>query len=173
MIENLWEVGKWTNEKNICIYLSLILALSLCACGNAQTNEPAAEANHVSTDLAPETDTDTQEAAPSQEPIQFAATSSYDLDAQKGDPGIAIYDGDVIPDKETAIAVANAIRDGMQLDFLSRPYQVLFDTTKEIWVVCFYAYEVEEGSEYRLEGNSFDIALDKKGGQVLNIRFYE
>lgn len=144
-----------------------------CACGNVQTNKPAAETNHVLSDHTPDKDTDTEEAAPPQEPITFVATTSYDLDARKSDPGIGTYDGDVSPDKETAIAIANAIRDGLQLDFLSRPYQVLFDTTKDFWVVCYYAYEIEEGSAYPLEGNSFDIALNKKDGKVLNISFYE
>lgn len=159
-------------KKNAFIFLLLILALSLCACGKVQINEHVAETNNALTAHTPEKDTDVEETAPSYEPITFT-TGSYDLDAQKSDPGIGTYSGDVIPDEEAAIAIANAIRDGMQLDFLSRPYQVIFDATKEIWVVCFYAYEVEEGSEYRLEGNSFNIALNKKDGKALDISFYE
>lgn len=85
------------------------------------------------------------------------------------DEEIGSYKKDVIPDKETAIAVAIQIFNGMEksenaTNFV--PKSVFFDESDEIWIVSFASNNDEEGMDCC-------IAIQKKDGKVIRIWYGE
>lgn len=81
------------------------------------------------------------------------------------------YQEDVIPDKETAIAIAAEIFKGMKKSPTSQEYTpqcVFYDDEDAIWIVSFW-------KEYDTitVGNDCSIAMQKKDGRVLRIWFGE
>lgn len=84
---------------------------------------------------------------------------------------VGTYQGDAIPDKETALAVAQGIFQGMEKSQAAeqyRPQVVFYDQEDEIWIVSFW-----QDSGQTTLGNDCSIALQKKDGKVLRIWFEE
>lgn len=81
------------------------------------------------------------------------------------------YTVDVIPNKETAIAVAEMIFETMEKSQSFNEYvpnSVFFDEPDEIWIVSF-----SKDSDEIILGGDCNIALQKKDGKVLRIWFGE
>lgn len=81
------------------------------------------------------------------------------------------YQEDVIPDRETAIAIATQIFNGMKKSTTSQEYtpqHVFYDEEEAIWIVSFW-----KGSNTITLGDDCSIAMQKKDGKVLRIWFGE
>lgn len=74
------------------------------------------------------------------------------------------YQNHAVPDKETAISVAQAIYEGMTIseDLVFEPYSVFYDEEEEIWIVTFCP---------DVSYPAYDIvfAIKKSDGQILKI----
>lgn len=84
---------------------------------------------------------------------------------------VGTYQGDAIPDEETALAVAQGIFQGIEKSQAAeqyRPQVVFYDQEDEIWIVSFW-----QDSGQATLGNDCSIALQKKDGKVLRIWFGE
>ena len=84
---------------------------------------------------------------------------------------VGTYQEDVIPDKNTAIAIATQIFNQLSKNSYMQnwiPQVVFFDQEDEIWIVSFW----EETDEI-IYGDDCSIALQKKDGKVLRIWFGE
>ena len=84
---------------------------------------------------------------------------------------VGTYQEDVLPDKETALAVATAIFHGMEKDTEAQKYtpqSIFYDEEDSIWIVLFHE-EVEENATEVVMGGGYSIALQKKDGKVLRI----
>ena len=82
----------------------------------------------------------------------------------------------VIPDKETAIKVAQAIFDGMENSEKVQEYvpqYVFYDNQDELWIVVFWKRLDWNNSDMITTGEDCCIALQKKDGKVLRIWFEE
>ena len=78
---------------------------------------------------------------------------------------------DVIPDQETAIAVATAIFDRAYRELAGKgyiPQAVFYDEEDEFWVVSFFPDDDPDAGEMRL-GGDICIALQKKDGKVIKM----
>ena len=87
--------------------------------------------------------------------------------------GACVYEVDVIPDKETAIAVAAAIFNSMEKSSYAETFEpqvVSYDEEKEIWVVTFFQ-PIDSETQEVTAGYDCSIALQKKDGRVLRIWF--
>ena len=87
------------------------------------------------------------------------------------DETIGSYQGEVIPDKETALEMAKAIFNGMEKSKESQhfiPQSIFFDEKDEIWIVSF-----GKDSNEIILGGDCSIAMQKKDGKVLRIWFGE
>lgn len=93
------------------------------------------------------------------------------------DPGVASYQGDVIPDKKTAIAMATVILENTTPTSIiesKEPFHVFYDEEDEFWVVSFMQpIERINGHWVAVLGGECSIAMRKKDGQVLKIWFSE
>lgn len=81
------------------------------------------------------------------------------------------YQGDAIPNKETAIAVANQIFLNMEKSKTSQEYtpqSVFYDQQDEVWIVSFW-----NGADTMTVGGDCSIAIQKKDGKILRIWFGE
>lgn len=88
---------------------------------------------------------------------------------------VGIYTKDVIPDKETAIAVAIEIFNSMEKSSYAEKYEpqmVSYDEYEGIWIVSFWETQNPE-EEMVTIGNDCSIAIRKKDGQILRIWFGE
>lgn len=88
---------------------------------------------------------------------------------------VGTYKKDVIPDKETAIAVAVAIYNSMEKGSNAKNYEpqiVYFDKKGGIWIVNFWKTPNEK-SEKMMLGDCCSIAMQKKDGRILRIWFGE
>lgn len=86
------------------------------------------------------------------------------------------YNGAVIPNKECAVAVAEAIFNNMEKSERSRNYtqqSVSFDEDNQIWIVSFWEPTNLESSNIITLGNDCSIAIQKADGKVLRIWFGE
>lgn len=84
---------------------------------------------------------------------------------------VGTYQEDVLPDKETALAVATAIFHGMEKDTVAQKYtpqSIFYDKEDSIWIVFFHE-GVEENATEVVMGGGYSIALQKKDGKVLRI----
>ena len=77
------------------------------------------------------------------------------------------YEKDVIPDAETAMKVASVLIENVKKDGLDESFElfgVINDAEKGVWIVSFArAEDVKQG----LESSCYNIALDKKTGEVI------
>ena len=79
-----------------------------------------------------------------------------------------VYEGDVIPNKDVAIKIANAIFDELYKDSSIQnyvPQTVFFDEEDDFWLISFWE---EEREEFVL-GGCVSIAIQKKDGKVLRV----
>lgn len=77
----------------------------------------------------------------------------------------------VIPDADTALAIAQTIFDGMKKSTEAQQYvpqSVFYDSQDEIWIVSFW-----NTSSQTSTGGDCNIAMQKKDGKVLRIWFGE
>lgn len=82
------------------------------------------------------------------------------------------YTEDVLPDRETAVAVATQIFDGMNKSPSAQEYtpqSVFYDEQNAVWIVSFW----QESDDKTVVGSDCSIALQKKDGRVLRIWFGE
>lgn len=87
------------------------------------------------------------------------------------DDSVGTYKGEVIPNEECAIAVAEAIFNSMPKSNSMRnhtPQNVYFDEDNKAWIVTFC-----ESSNSLTLGGDCSIALQKADGKVLGIWFGE
>ena len=100
--------------------------------------------------------------------IEYDSGSYHD---KNWDETIGTYKEAVISDKDTALAVAQAIYDGMEKSDDADKYTakyVFYDNQDEIWIVSFW----EDSSSTNLGGDC-NIAIRKADGKVLRIWFGE
>ena len=100
--------------------------------------------------------------------IEYESGSYHD---KNWDETIGTYKEAVISDKDTALAVAQAIYDGMEKSDDADKYTakyVFYDNQDEIWIVSFG----EDSSSTNLGGDC-NIAIRKADGKVLRIWFGE
>lgn len=84
---------------------------------------------------------------------------------------VGTYNGDVIPDEQTAVSVATQIFNAMEKESYTDQFiakSVFYDEQDSIWIVSFW----EKSNEMTL-GNDCNIAMQKKDGKVLRIWFGE
>ena len=84
---------------------------------------------------------------------------------------VGTYTGDAIPDKTTAIEIAEAIFSGMNKSEKSQKYvpkMVFYDEEDEVWIVSF-----GQDSDRMIVGENCSIALQKSDGKILRIWFGE
>lgn len=84
---------------------------------------------------------------------------------------VGTYNGDAIPNKETALAVAQTIFNSMNKSQNAErfvPQHIFYDTEDEIWIVSFW-----QDTDETVIGNDCNIALQKSDGKVLRIWFGE
>lgn len=113
--------------------------------------------------------------------FNMKGTSTMDIEFEQGifndknwDENIGTYKKDVIPNKETAVAVAVQIFNGMEKKSYAEKYvpqSVFYDEVDGIWIVSFW--EENNNDEMITLGNDCSIALKKNNGQILRIWFGE
>ena len=84
---------------------------------------------------------------------------------------VGTYNGDAIPNKETALAVAQTIFNSMNKSQNAErfvPQHIFYDTEDEIWIVSFW-----QDTDETIVGNDCSIALQKSDVKVLRIWFGE
>ena len=88
-----------------------------------------------------------------------------------GQTGGGVYTGDIIPDKETAMAVATAVFRGMEHSEHRENYVIIgvsFDEQGDIWIVIFQEESLFIEGAF---GGDISIALCQSTGEVLRILF--
>lgn len=104
----------------------------------------------------------------SDQEIQFEEGIFYD---KNWSDTAGTYTGNVVESKETAVAVATAVYNGMRksqsMSNLT-PQSVFFDSQDEIWIVTFGM----DGKE-NVVGGDCSIAIQKQDGRILRIWFGE
>lgn len=84
------------------------------------------------------------------------------------------YDYDAIPNKETALAVAKEIWEGIPKSNRKQQYtaqEVFFDEEDEVWIITF-GDDVPSAGPIST-GNCCSIAIQKKDSKILSIWFGE
>lgn len=104
----------------------------------------------------------------SDQEIQFEEGIFYD---KNWSDTAGTYTGNAVESKETAVAVATAVYNGMRksqsMSNLT-PQSVFFDSQDEIWIVTFGM----DGKE-NVVGGDCSIAIQKQDGRILRIWFGE
>lgn len=104
----------------------------------------------------------------SDQEIQFEEGIFYD---KNWSDTAGTYTGNVVESKETAVAIATAVYNGMRksqsMSNLT-PQSVFFDSQDEIWIVTFGM----DGKE-NVAGGDCSIAIQKQDGRILRIWFGE
>lgn len=104
----------------------------------------------------------------SDQEIQFEEGIIYD---KNWSDTAGTYTGNAVESKETAVAVATAVYNGMRksqsMSNLT-PQSVFFDSQDEIWIVTFGM----DGKE-NVVGGDCSIAIQKQDGRILRIWFGE
>lgn len=83
-----------------------------------------------------------------------------------------IYTEDVVPDAETAVALAQIVFAKMKKLGNEGKYEVRsikYDEEDEVWIVYFYEDPFLENDMLRLGGPEISIAIQKTDGKVLRI----
>lgn len=100
--------------------------------------------------------------------IQFEEGIFYD---KNWSDTAGTYTGKVVESKETAVAIATAVYNGMrksQSMINLTPQSVFFDSQDEIWIVTFGT----DGKD-NVAGGDCSIAIQKLDGRILRIWFGE
>lgn len=104
----------------------------------------------------------------SDQEIQFEEGIFYD---KNWSDTAGTYTGNVVESKETAVAIATAVYNGMRksqsMSNLT-PQSVFFDSQDEIWIVTFGT----DGKK-NAAGGDCSIAIQKQDGRILRIWFGE
>jgi len=104
----------------------------------------------------------------SDQEIQFEEGIFYD---KNWSDTAGTYTGNAVESKETAVAVATAVYNGLRksqsMSNLT-PQSVFFDSQDEIWIVTFGM----DGKE-NVAGGDCSIAIQKQDGRILRIWFGE
>lgn len=104
----------------------------------------------------------------SDQEIQFEEGIFYD---KNWSDTAGTYTGNAVESKETAVAVATAVYNGMRksqsMSNLT-PQSVFFDNQDEIWIVTFGMDDKEN-----VAGGDCSIAIQKQDGRILRIWFGE
>ncbi len=104
----------------------------------------------------------------SDQEIQFEEGIFYD---KNWSDTAGTYTGNAVESKETAVAIATAVYNGMRKSqSMSNlmPLSVFFDNQDEIWIVTFGT----DGKE-NVAGGDCSIAIQKQDGRILRIWFGE
>ena len=100
--------------------------------------------------------------------IQFEEGIFYD---KNWSDTVGSYEGNVVETKETAVAIATAVYNGIdKSQSMSNftPQSVFFDSQDEIWIVTFGT----DGKD-NVAGGDCSIAIQKLDGRILRIWFGE
>lgn len=100
--------------------------------------------------------------------IKFETGIYYD---KSWEEQVGTYQDDVIPDKDSAVAIATQIFNGMRKSPASQEYtpqSVFYDEVDEIWIVSFW-----KNADSATVGGDCNIAIQKKDGKILRIWFGE
>lgn len=92
-------------------------------------------------------------------------------DNKNWDDPVGTFQGDLIPDRESAIAVAEAIfTSSIQTKSTQNyiPVHVFYDEQDAVWIVCFM-----NPANKNTVGEDCNIALQKKDGKILRVWFGE
>lgn len=141
------------------LILFLMLSVFLSACNKNQVSDNQYMDKKIEKDESPYANIELKKEA-----------YSLELESEVG-----IYTKDVIPDKETAIAVAIEIFNSMEKSSYAEKYEpqmVSYDEYEGIWIVSFWETQNPE-EEMVTIGNDCSIAIRKKDGQILRIWFGE
>lgn len=102
----------------------------------------------------------------------------YMIEFEKGtfldknwDEKVGTYQGDAVPNEDTALEIAKAIFVSMEKSNVAQEYipqSVFYDEQDEVWIVSFW----KETNEITVGGDC-NIALQKSDGKVLRIWFGE
>ena len=100
--------------------------------------------------------------------VKYESGIFYD---KNWDETVGTYSDVAVPNKETAIKIAQAIFDGMEKSNEEQKYilqSVFYDKQDEIWIVSF-----GDNSSQIILGGDCSIAIQRKDGKVLRIWFGE
>ena len=100
--------------------------------------------------------------------VKYESGIFYD---KNWDETVGTYSDAAVPNKETAIKIAQAIFDGMEKSNEEQKYilkSVFYDKQDEIWIVSF-----GDNSSQIILGGDCSIAIQRKDGKVLRIWFGE
>ena len=100
--------------------------------------------------------------------VKYESGIFYD---KNWDETVGTYSDAAVPNKETAIKIAQAIFDGMKKSNEEQKYilqSVFYDEQDEIWIVSF-----GDNSSQIILGGDCSIAIQRKDGKVLRIWFGE
>lgn len=104
--------------------------------------------------------------------IQFESHKSLDIDWNET---AGTYEKDVVPDKETALKIAQAVFDSMKKDEEDQKYvaqHIYYYEQDQIWAVLFWEDYNDDAIEYMV-GGGCSIYIQKKDGKILRIEFGE
>ena len=99
--------------------------------------------------------------------MQYQTGIFYD---KNWDDPVGTYNGDVIPNENTAISIATQIFDSMEKSNAYdhfKPQAVFYDEQDAVWIVSLY------NSEEMHTGGDCNIAMQKRDGKILRIWFGE
>ena len=107
--------------------------------------------------------------------ISYSSGTYFD---KNWDDKTGTYENSVIPDKETALAVASAIFESMEKSEVADtfvPQAIFFDEGDEIWIVSFWKDQENSGENGTavFTGYSCSIAIRQEDGKVLRIWYGE
>ena len=184
-------------KKNVLIILLAVLVATICLMTSCNKGEDTFE----NTEDAKTSDLSTQDQSGNTEDAKTSDLSTQD---QSGDANSSInddknvkpdkiiefesgvyfdknweetvgtYEGNVVPTKEIAISIAQAIFDGLEnvgniADYVIQ--EVFYDEEDHVWVVSFWP-EMEDPDEAWVGGDC-SIAIQQTDGKVLRIWFGE
>lgn len=151
-------------KKIICLFMVLLTLLCLIGCKKSATVPEEGAFEGIESPLM-ETDVDSIEVAGYTVYVQ-SHNMKIDLDAKT-----ATFDGDVIPNHETAVLVAKQIFDGTKIGTQKRfegfvPTISTYHAKSDMWVVTFTKPFDRSSGDI---GEEICIALQKSDGRVLKI----
>lgn len=89
---------------------------------------------------------------------------------------IGTYKGDAVPDKETALEIAQAVFNGMGKSNGEKqlvPGSIFYDEEDEIWIVTFSPVSDQLPDGVLIVGGGCSIAIQKSDGKILRIWYGE
>ena len=166
-------------KKNVLIILLAVLVATICLMTSCNKGEDTFE----NTEDAKTSDLSTQDQSGDANSsinddknvkpdkiIEFESGVYFD---KNWDDTVGTYEGNVVPTKEIAISIAQAIFEGMENEnFADYVVQsVFYDEVDHVWIVSFWP-EQDNPDEFIIGGDC-NIALQQTDGKVLRIWFGE